>query len=84
MNRLAHYNHPFTPAPAPTQPPVQWAPRLHHGSFKGEKAAGGSFDHPYVSSAEVEDWVELTYLNPSLCLRDMLQGELYHYLCTVC
>jgi len=52
-------------------------------ALSGGEAAGGSFDHPYLSSAEVEDGVELTYFNPSLCLHDRLQSEIYHYLCTL-
>jgi hypothetical protein len=79
MNRLTHYNHPFSLDPGPTQPPVQWAQAI----LSGGEAVGSNFDHPYLSSAEVEDGVKLTYLKPSLCLQDMLQGEIYHYLCTL-
>jgi hypothetical protein len=45
------------------------------GYFTGVKRPGRGFDHPPLSSAEVEGRVELC-VDPFLGLRDLLQSEL--------
>jgi hypothetical protein len=63
-----NFPHPSRPALGPTQPPIQWVPRV--------KRSGGGVDHPPPSSAEVKERVEL-YLHFPLALRGLLWGELY-------
>jgi len=47
--------HRSRPALGPTQPPVQWAPRLS----RGVRQPGRGVDHPPLNSAEVKERVEL-------------------------
>jgi hypothetical protein len=49
------FPHPSRPAPAPTQPPIQWVP----GLLPEVERPGRGVDHPPPSSAEVKERIEL-------------------------
>jgi hypothetical protein len=55
------FQHPSRPALGPTQPPIQWVPRL----FPGVKRPGRGVDHPPSSSATVKERVQLYLYSPS-------------------
>ena len=55
------FPHPSRPALGPTQPPIQWAPRLS----PGVKRPGRGVDCPPPSSPEVKERVQLYLYSPS-------------------
>jgi len=48
------------PALGPTQPPIQWVPRIPSVGGGGGKAVGAWGDHSLSSSAEVKNWWSYT------------------------